>query len=157
MFTYADQISTKLLYGKYHNFLIVCEIMCWPKYELKNHSMVSARVLRSVAHCLVILGSVPSTVIDSRCQSFTQGGLKPGFRSNAAFCSQTSPTVALVQWNRCILQVSMHNWITYIHMRSLAYIMQRFHWTKATFGDVWLHMVTFDRKPGFSSPCDQAG
>ena len=26
-----------------------------------------------------------------------QGGLKPGFRSNAAFCSQTSPTVALVQ------------------------------------------------------------
>ena len=28
--------------------------MCWPKYELKNHSMVSARVLLSMAHGLVV-------------------------------------------------------------------------------------------------------
>ena len=28
--------------------------MCWPKYELKNHSMVSARVLLSMAHGLSV-------------------------------------------------------------------------------------------------------
>ena len=28
---------------------------------------------------------------------YTQGELKPGFRSNAAMCSQTSPKVAFVQ------------------------------------------------------------
>ena len=37
----------------YYNFLIVSEIMCWPKYELKNHSMVSARVLLQMAHGLL--------------------------------------------------------------------------------------------------------
>ena len=38
---------------QYYNFLIVSEIMCWPKYELKNHSMVSVRVLQSMAHGLL--------------------------------------------------------------------------------------------------------
>ena len=63
MITYADQISTQLLYGKYYKFFIVPEIMCWPKYELKNHSMVSARVLRSMAHGLPRGPNVIATMI----------------------------------------------------------------------------------------------
>ena len=35
------------------------------------------------------------------------------------FRGQTSPGVALVQWNRCILQVIMHNWITWFTMSIL--------------------------------------
>ena len=84
---------------------------------------------------------------------YSQGGLKPGLQPCVLFRGQTSPRVALVQWNRCILQVFMHNWITYIRMGSLAHIMQQFHWTRATCGEVWPRKSTHGCKPGFRPPC----
>ena len=55
------------------------------------------------------------------------------------------------------MQVFIHNWITYIRMRSLAHIMQQFHWTRATCGEVWPRKITYGCKPGFSPPCGLRG
>ena len=40
-------------------------------------------------------------------------------------------------------------------MRSLAHIMQQFHWTRATCGEVWPQKSTHGCKPGFRPPCGE--
>ena len=89
-----------------------------------------------------------SYVADAR----PQGGLKPGLQPYVPFRGQTSPQVALVQWNCCIMWAKLRIRIYVIQLCIKTCKMQRFHWTRATRGDVWPRKSTHGCKPGFTTP-----
>ena len=80
------------------------------------------------------------------------GGLKPSLQPCVLFCGQTSPQVALVQWNCCIMWAKLRIRIYVIQLCIKTCKMQRFHWTRATRGDVWPRKSTHGCKPGFRPP-----
>ena len=83
-----------------------------------------------------------------------RGGLKPGLQPCVLFRGQTSPQVALVQWNCCIMWAKLCILRIYVIQLCIKTCkMQRFHWTRATRGDVWPRNSTHGCKPGFRPPC----
>ena len=119
-----------------------------------NHSLVTGRLasdwIWTRAFFVIRCITRRARVRGSPC---TQGGLKPGLQPYVLFRGQTSPQVALVQWNCCIMWAKLRIRIYVIQLCIKTCKMQRFHWTRATCGDVWPRKSTHGCKPGFRPPC----